>query len=331
MKKVVFLGMGGTIAGRATSASDNVGYTAGQIPIEDLLLAAPDLKHLLQGYAADAEQIAQMDSKDMTHAGWRLLLLRVVQLLSDAAVHAIVVTHGTDTLEETAYFLSQTIPLDLQSTKAVVMTCAMRPATSSFADGPQNLADAVAVAISPGAMGVSVVCAGYLHAAHAVQKVHPYRLDAFDSGEVGPLGVVEEGVLRMFRPWPVDTPVFGVGLLAQTLPTTPWPRVEVVMSHAGSDGAIIKSLCAYRSETPLQGIVVVGTGNGTLHRELVDALELAVHSGIKVVLTTRCQAGAIVGKAGGSGTEIPALSLSPAKARIFLMLQLMTTVQRPSS
>ena len=118
--------------------------------------------------------------------------------LARPEVAAIIVTHGTDTLEETAYFLQRV----LAPAKPVVLTAAMRPATSRLADGPQNLADAVAVATAPGARGVVVVVAGTVHSALDVRKVHPYRLDAFGSGDAGPIARVEEGRLRSFRPWP---------------------------------------------------------------------------------------------------------------------------------
>ena len=142
------------------------------------------------GVVLESEQVAQLDSKDMDFATWRALAGRVARHLARPEVAAIVVTHGTDTLEETAYFLQRV----LAPAKPVVLTAAMRPATSRLADGPQNLADA-----SPsrwpraGARGVVVVVAGTVHSALDVRKVHPYRLDAFGSGDAGPIARVEEG------------------------------------------------------------------------------------------------------------------------------------------
>ncbi len=135
---VVVLGTGGTIAGAASEASDNVGYVAGQRSVADLLRAVP----ALAGAALETEQLAQLDSKDMTHAVWRLLALRCAHHLTRPEVVGIVITHGTDTLEETAWFLQRTLAPE----RPVVLVAAMRPATSLQADGPQNLLDAVAVA-----------------------------------------------------------------------------------------------------------------------------------------------------------------------------------------
>ena len=193
-KRLVILGMGGTIAGRATQAGDNVGYLAGQVSVADLVRAVP----LLNDLALDVEQVAQLDSKDMDFAAWKALAARVAFHLERPEVAGIVITHGTDTIEETAFFLQSV----LRPAKPVVLTCAMRPATALVPDGPQNVSDAVAVARHEDARGVVVVCAGQVHSADDVTKVHTYRVDAFDSGDAGPLGCVEEGQLRQFRPWP---------------------------------------------------------------------------------------------------------------------------------
>ena len=129
-----------------------------------------------------AEQVAQIDSKDMGFDIWRHLALRCAHWLAQADVAGIVITHGTDTLEETAFFLQAV----LAPAKPVVLTCAMRPATALAPDGPQNVLDAVAVAAAAGARGVVVVCAGTIHGAADVAKQHTYRLDAFSSGDAGP-------------------------------------------------------------------------------------------------------------------------------------------------
>lgn len=321
MKKVVFLGMGGTIAGRAVSSMDNVGYTAAELELSALLESVTGLEDALHGFTLVSEQVAQFDSKDMTHAGWHALATRVISLLEDSEVSSLIVTHGTDTLEETAYFLSQVVPTQLQRTKVIVLTCAMRPASSAYADGPRNLVDAAIVSNAPGACGVVAVCAGQVHEASAVYKDHPYRLSAFSSGEFGILGVVEEGQYRPLRPWPLPPSETHLGAIP--LPKGPWPRVELVMSHAGADGTVVRSLCAYGSSSPLRGIVVVGTGNGTVHQDLMAALQGAVDMGVQVALTTRCQMGSIVGTPRGVGRTMTVMHLSPVKARIALMLNLM--------
>jgi L-asparaginase len=137
----------------------------------------------------------QVDSKDMGFEVWRELALRCAHWLADTTVKGIVITHGTDTLEETAWFLQSV----LAAGKPVVLTCAMRPATALAPDGPQNILDAVTVALDPLATGVVAVCAGVVHSARDVQKDHPYRLDAFSSGDAGPLGFVEENAVRWVK------------------------------------------------------------------------------------------------------------------------------------
>ena len=186
---VVMLGTGGTIAGTAARPDDRHAYTAAQLGVDELIQSVAPLREALGAHRLVTEQVAQLDSKDMDWATWQALAGRCDHWLGDPAVQALVITHGTDTIEETACFLQ----LVLQPRKPVVLVCAMRPATALAPDGPQNLLDAVTVALEPAASGVMVVCAGVVHDALRVQKVHPYRLDAFDSGVDGPLGFIEQG------------------------------------------------------------------------------------------------------------------------------------------
>ncbi|HEX5697373.1 MAG TPA: asparaginase, partial [Rhodoferax sp.] len=250
------------------------------------------------------------------------LALRVQQHLAQDDVCGVVITHGTDTLEETAYFLHAVLPAALQLHKPVVLTCAMRPASALAPDGPQNLLDAVAVALTPGACGVVVVCAGVVHAALAVQKVHVYRPDAFSSGDAGPLGFVEEGRLRLVKNWPLtlthQSPV-GLEAIAAVMA---WPRVDIVMNYAGGSAAVVNALLQPMPSAPaLAGLVMAGTGNGTLHVELSAALQRGAQAGVKVIRASRC----------GEGRVLPITSsvfadsngLSPVKARVALMLELM--------
>lgn len=323
LKKMVFLGTGGTIAGTAAHANDNVGYTAAQVGVGQLLQAIPSLQQALGEHAFLAEQVAQIDSKDMAWAVWRVLAERIQHFLAQPEVQSIVVTHGTDTLEETAFFLSRVLPPKLLTHKPVVLTCAMRPASSLVPDGPQNVLDAVAVACASEAGGVLAVCAGTVHSARDVQKIHPYRLNAFDSGDAGPIGYVEEGRVRWLHDCPVSdiaTPEFPTAALASVV----WPRVEIILSYAGATGATVRALCAapVDSAQTVQGIVVAGTGNGTIHHDLELALRAAHAQGVRVVRATRCVYGAVVsGTAADSFSD--AAGLSPVKARIALMLELM--------
>jgi L-asparaginase len=256
-----------------------------------------------------AEQVAQLDSKDMDHATWRALALRVAHWLADTQVQGIVVTHGTDTLEEPAWFLQQV----LQPSKPVVLACAMRPATALVADGPQNLLDAVSVARHPGASGVVAVCAGAIHGAREVRKSHTYRLDAFDSGDAGPIGYVEQGGLRLLRGWPRPLPP-QAALLARD--AHEWPRVDIVSSHAGADARLVELLVADGT----RGLIVAATGNGTVHKALEAALARAQQGGTRVLRATRCAQGRIIASADAAFAD--ADDLSPVKARVSLMLSL---------
>src|SRR3990167_328161 len=195
IRRHVILGTGGTIAGRASRPGDGVGYVAGQVSVEDLLASIPSMA----GLPLEVEQVAQGDSKDMGFALRQQLATRLAFHLSRPEVDAVVITHGTDTIEETAFFL-QTV---LRPAKPVVFTCAMRPATALVPDGPQNLVDALAVASHPGAQGVVLVCAGKIHSAADVSKVHTYRVDGFDSGDAGPLGCGSNGLVQLSRPRPL--------------------------------------------------------------------------------------------------------------------------------
>jgi L-asparaginase len=314
-QKIVILGTGGTIAGAAASALDHTGYTAGQLGVADLLAGLPTAAMYGGADRFMVEQLAQIDSKDMGFEVWVKLAQRVAHHLSQSEVQAVLITHGTDTLEETAYFLHAL----LMPSKPVVLTCAMRPATALVPDGPQNLMDALAVAVSPGAGGVIVVCAGAVFGAEDVQKIHPYRLNAFGAGDAGPIAYVEEGRLRQLRSWPHASTGFleGRAALLGRLTDTRWPRVEVVMSHAGADGWAVRALV----EAGVQGLVVSTTGNGTVHQDLEAALLEAMAKGVKVLRATRCTEGRILE---GANDALPAApGLNSAKARIALMLALM--------
>jgi L-asparaginase len=317
-QRVVVLGTGGTIAGRADRVGDNVGYTAAQVTVNELLAAVPGC----EGVAIDVEQVAQVDSKDMTLGVWQTLAQRLAFHLARPDVGAVVVTHGTDTLEETAFFLECV----LEARKPVVLTCAMRPATALVPDGPQNLVDAMVLARHPGARGVLVVCAGKVHGACDVTKSHTYRLDAFDSGDAGPLAMVGEGQVRQFRAWPEPSVMLTRGATAwdRVMEAHELPRVVVLTSHADADALQVNALLDYSAAHPasaVRGMVVAGTGNGTVHARLEAALSRAQAQGVRVVRTTRCAAGPVIPYAGQVLTDVR--QFSPVKARIALALELL--------
>jgi L-asparaginase len=339
-KQIIVLGTGGTIAGKSASATDNVGYVASQVGVAQLLAAIPSLvgaeaheqeRAVYAGCELICEQVAQVDSKDMNVEIWQRLYARCVHWLSQPQVQGIVITHGTDTLEETAFFLHSV----LETNKPVVLTCAMRPSTAVAPDGPQNLLDALAVAACDpsigGVAGVVVVCASTIHSALDVQKVHNYRLDAFSSGDAGVLGYVREGKLVVYRKNESFSTLSRINIACEAIKSianmlsnvSTLPRVEIVINHSGATGAMVEALLAQKqsaASTELRGIVVAATGNGTISKELEIALQKADSAGVTVWRSTRCAFGTLVGKAdaqfGDSG------GLSPVKARIALMLQL---------
>lgn len=313
----VILGTGGTIAGKASRPGDNVGYVAGQVRVEDLLAGVP----ALEGMALEVEQVGQIDSKDMGLDLWKRLLARLAHHLAREEVNGVVVTHGTDTLEESAWLVQSV----LRPVKPVVFTCAMRPATALVPDGPQNLLDAVTVAGTAEVSGTVVVCAGQVHAAEHVAKVHSYRVDAFDSGEAGPVACVEEGQLRWFHApcRPLAAPGQHQELLTRILAANALPHVQIVTSHADSDGSLVRALLlAGEADSSLmpRGIVVAATGNGTLHRALETALGEAMARGVRIVRATRCARGRVIPD--GSNPIPDSAGLSPVKARLTLALTL---------
>lgn len=303
---VVVLATGGTIAGTAARADDHLGYRAGQLGADVLVAAVP----ALAARRIEAETLAQIDSCDMDHATWLRLRARLAEHLARPEVAGVVVTHGTDTLEETAYFLHRT----LATPKPVVLTAAMRPATALSADGPQNLLDAVALAGHAGARGVLVAFGGDVFAGADLRKVHGYRVAAFSAGDAGPLGAMADGALVRYREWPAAC----LHPSAQSLPPAErWPFVEIVTSHAGARGTVVDALVA----AGVNGIVVAGTGNGSVHRELVTAARRAEQAGVVVRRASRCQLGGVVGQ------RVDALptagTLTAPQARIELLLDLL--------
>lgn len=346
--KIVIFGTGGTIAGRAASRADSVGYQAAQIGIDQLLQDVPQLQQLA-GCRLEAVQLAQIDSKDMDWTVWRLLLLRVQQALAAPDIQAVVITHGTDTLEETAWLLDAL----LRPAKPVVLTCAMRPATALQADGPQNLCDAVSVAACGGRPGIWVVAAGAVHAAGQVQKVHPYRLDALHSYEGGPVAYVQEGQVRWLGGLPAAQPLgeresaLRLARL-QALRELPW--VEIVNSAALQSGRAIEALAT----GGVQGLVIAGTGNATVHRDLLPAALRVRRQGVWVWAATRCLEGlpvlaanALPAQEGAQAREaewlarwcvrstdperLDAVMLPPAKARVAMMLGLALACATPDT
>lgn len=315
--KICILTTGGTIAGAAARSDALTGYRAGALGADELLAAVPEIADVC---AIESEEVSAIDSKDMTEAVWLHLAARIEAALAAGAA-GIVVTHGTDTLEETAYFLH----LIVKSEKPVVLTGAMHPATALSADGPLNLLDAVRLAASPEAhgQGALVVLNGEIHSARDIQKVHTTAVQAFASPDVGTLGRMEDG-----------TPHFRRRVLTRhtresefdLAGVTTLPYVPILYGHAGADARLARAAI----ESGAAGIVHAGTGNGSIHEALLATLAAAAGKGIGVVRTSRTGAGAVLfaESAYADAGFIDADTLPPAKARILLALALLKTNDR---
>lgn len=338
MAKIVVLATGGTIAGKAKHAHETVVYQSAKIQVDDLVGHIAGLDAVLQEDTLVTEQIVQMDSKDMNFSVWQQLLVRSVFWLEQPDVRGVVVTHGTDTLEETAFFLQQALAYCPNAhtwhDKALVLTCAMRPASARMFDGAQNITDACCVVRNYQACGVLVVCAGAVHHAKTVQKIHPYRLDAFSSGDVGNVAWVEANQVRwLYAPhaWQhnrlsTDEREKKWHTLLNTLPSK-FPWVELLHSYTGVDNRALMALV----HAGVQGIILVGTGNATYHKNLHLTLQAARDAGVALTLTSRCYASAVVRSVDVAQNIVElayedtehSITLAPAKARIHMILRLM--------
>lgn len=310
--KVVVLGMGGTIAGVGDACAPR-GYRSGEVSVEALVADAG----LPAGFEVLTEQVAQIDSKDMDEGLWLRLASRVAHWVAQDDVAGVVVTHGTDSLEETAYFLAAT----LAPSKPVVLTGAMHPSTHATPDGPGNLRDALVVAANAGMQGVLVMFAGRLFAGSEVRKVHPLRLDAFEAGDAGALAALTEAGLVQYRDWQASDAAYQANALAALEAWIdggiPLPWVAWVTSHAGSTGAEVRALVA----AGVKGIVVGGTGNASLHHRLEAALAEARAAGVSVEIGSRCS----LGDAESVIPDSAEAALPPAKARIAMQLRLIAS------
>ena len=315
LPNIVVLATGGTIAGAA--ASDvQAGYTSGQVGVEQLLAAVPQAKKLatLRG-----EQISNIGSQDMNDEVWLKLGRRVNELAAMSNVAGIVITHGTDTIEETAYFLN----LIVKSNKPVVLTAAMRPSTALSADGPLNFYNAVAVAANKEAVGrgVLVVVNDWIHGASSLTKTSTTAVQTFMSPVRGLIGTVAYGNAEFYR-GPVGRNTVDSDFSLDGV--TALPRVDIIMAYENMDGALIDAAAAAGAK----GIVIAGVGNGNLTAAAVKALSAQAKKGIVCVRSSRVVTGLV-----GRNVEldddalgfVASMELNPQKARVLLRLALTKT------
>jgi L-asparaginase len=313
--KVVILATGGTIAGAAKSQTD-AGYKSGAVGVDILIEAVPQLKDIA---TVTGEQIASIGSQDMNDAVWLKLGKRVNELLAQADVAGVAITHGTDTMEETSYFLD----LVTKSDKPVVLTGSMRPSTAMSADGPLNIYNAVAIAADPGARGRGVLVAvdDDIHSAHDVVKLHTTDVNTFSSGEAGLIGASLFGKNTWFRkPENVHTKnselrIDGVDAL---------PRVDIIYAHANMSPDIITSAVTNGAK----GLVIAGVGDGNMTAPALEAAKAAAAGGVPVVRSSRTNSGIIRRNIEVSDDDlgtITSMELNPTKARVLLQLALLKT------
>lgn len=311
--QVVILATGGTIAGAGISAT-RPDYASGSVPVDTLIGAVPGMTDLA---AIRGEQIANVGSQDMTFAIMIALANRINDLLQEGDVDGVVVTHGTDTMEETAFFLNLTV----KSPKPVVMTGAMRPATALSADGPLNLFNAVAVAADPRAVGhgVMVVMNDRIHGAHSLTKSNTTSVETFVSPINGLVGTVNYGRNQFYRKPSrrhTDASEFSLAGVREL------PRVDILYACADMPPDLVD--CSVTMGA--RGIVIAGDGNGNMNAATLEHAARAAREGIVIVRSSRVPSGTV-----GRNVEIDddrlqfiaSDELNPAKARILLMLALL--------
>jgi len=317
LPKIKVLATGGTIAGAQATQAD-AGYKSGTFSVDDLIKAVPQLKNVAE---LSGEQTANIGSQTMNHEVWLKLANRVNEVLATPDVDGVVITHGTDTMEETAYFLS----LVVKSDKPVVLVCAMRPATGISADGPMNLYNGVALAGSPAAKGRGplVVINDAIHYGRELQKMHTTLLNAFESPNRGLAGVMNTGKVYFYSKnttrHTTNSEFSLSGLTVENL-----PRVEIVYSYANFDGKLIDAAV----EQGAKGIVLAGVGDGNTTDAALAALERAAKKGVAVVRCSRTAAGVADRNIEVNDDKlgfIAGMELNAQKARILLMLGLKKT------
>jgi L-asparaginase len=312
---IVILATGGTIAGAAASGTQ-AAYTSGAVTIDAMIAAVPGIKDMA---SIKGEQISNVGSQDMSFEIMLKLAKRINELMNKGDVDGIVVTHGTDTMEETAFFLNLVVKGD----KPVVMVGSMRPSTAVSADGPLNLYNAVGVAVDPNAKsrGVLVVMNDWIHAAHSLTKTSTTAIQTFMSPLRGVVGVANYGKNDFYNTpqWKhtsaSEFDVNGVDKL---------PRVDIVFGCADMPADLIDASVTNGAK----GIVIAGVGNGNMNKASLDAAANAVKKGVVVVRSTRVPTGAVGRNVEVNDDQLGFIAsdeLNPQKARLLLSLALLKT------
>lgn len=318
LPRIRILATGGTIAGKASGPSE-IGYTAGQVLAKDLIAAVPGIEKLA---ALDSEQISNIGSQDMNDEVWFKLAARINELFAAGEADGVVITHGTDTMEETAFFLEQVIASD----KPVVLVGSMRPSTATSADGPANLFAAVKVAVSPEAAGrgALVVLNDTIHESRDVTKTNTTSLQTFASPNAGPAGYVDAASVRFVEPR-MDYPRPRFKLPEKA----PLPRVDIIYAHANMTADQVNDAV----KGGAKGIVLAGVGDGNGSKAAIDALAAAAKQGVLVVRSSRVGTGFTNRNAEVNDDELgfaASMDLNPAKSRILLQLLISADIKEPA-
>jgi L-asparaginase len=313
--KVVIIATGGTIAGSAATQTE-AGYKSGAVGVDALINAVPQLKDIAE---VSGEQIASIGSQDMNDEVWLKLGKRVNEILAKSDISGVAITHGTDTMEETSYFLD----LVVKSDKPVVLTGSMRPSTAMSADGPLNIYNAVAIAADPAARGrgVMVTVDDDIHAAHDIVKTHTTDVGTMSSGEAGLVGATLFGKDTWIRsPSHVHTSKSEFSIDG----VTALPRVDIIYAHANMSPDIITSAV----QNGAKGLVIAGVGDGNMTAFAAAAVKEAVAKGVVVVRSSRTNGGIIRRNIELSDDDmgtVASMQLNPGKARVLLQLALLKT------
>lgn len=315
LPNIVILGTGGTITGVSANPLSMTVYNAGELDIHQVVAGIPQLYELAN---ITTEQFTKLGAFNASFELWLDLAMHINKMLNDDKVDGVVITHGTDTLEDTAYFLN----LVIKSAKPVIITGAMRPASALSAEGPLNIYNAVRIATSKQAIGKGVLVAlnDEIHAAREVTKTNTYNVSTFKSPNTGPIGVISNGEAVFYL---TSTRRHTLSSELSVSSNTKFPQVKILYFHINEDTILLDAALS----EGVQGIVYVGTGNGNLAGAVARSLRTAVENGLVLVRASRTASGLIA-------TSIPkwddlgyvaADNLNPSKARILLMLALMQT------
>lgn len=316
MKTIAIVATGGTIAGTGQQGK-TVAYQAGEMDVSEVIASIPSIQDVAH---IEAHQLMNVDSNEMNPEKWIKLSNYINEIVQDEHIDGVVVTHGTDTLDETAYFLT----LTLNTVKPVVITGAMRPATATSADGPYNLYQAVCLATSDYAccQGVMGLFSNTIYSGRDIQKVNNYKIDAFDQKAFGCLGYMQDDDVYFFsRTFKKHT----VASIFSKEKLTALPKVGIAYFYGGADAQIL-----YDMAQSHQGIIVVGSGNGNYNQEWLKAINDLTNKGIVFVRSSRVSHGIVFDDMIFDPHQycIPANTLSAQKARVLLMLALSKTNNR---